>query len=137
MSGAATPPDGSERFTIELPAEPAYVATARMFASTLARHFEVEEELVDDIKLAVSEACTRALGSDGELALAALHVEGRLTFEVAQVDLPAPSPEADTPTPEELAAGLGVELIRALFEDADLVRGTGGGRAIRFSVPSA
>jgi anti-sigma regulatory factor (Ser/Thr protein kinase) len=123
-----------EAFTIELPAEPAYVATARMFAASLARQVGVGEEVLDDLKLAVSEACARALTSaaDGRLRVAATRTEERLMFEVPQ-GAPRLSREATT---EDLAAGLSLELITVLFEDAEIVRDVDGGQVVRFSVPA-
>jgi anti-sigma regulatory factor (Ser/Thr protein kinase) len=128
----------AERFTLELPPDPAFVSTARMFASTLARHFEIAEDSVEDLKLAVSEACTRALAAeevDRTLSVTASRDDGRLIFEISQGELP-PLAEADTPTPshQELAAGLSFELITALFADAELVSGAEGSPVVRFSV---
>lgn len=127
-----------ERFTLELPPDPAFVSTARMFASTLARHFEIAEDAVEDLKLAVSEACTRALAAkevDRPLSVTASRDDGRLIFEISQGELLPPA-ETDTPTPSqhELAAGLSLELITALFDDAELVSGAAGSPVVRFSV---
>ena len=41
--------------------QPANVRTARLLAGTLARRFGADEALVDELKLAVGEACTRAV----------------------------------------------------------------------------
>ena len=129
-----------DRFTLELPHDAGLVATARMFASTLARHFEIDEDVVEDIKLAISEACKRALAAEDQargVSVTAASDDGRLVFEVSQGEL-APVAEEDTPTPsnEQLAAGLSLELIAALFEDAELATDAGGKPVVRFSVPS-
>jgi anti-sigma regulatory factor (Ser/Thr protein kinase) len=128
----------TERFTLELPPDPAFVATARMFASTLARHFEIAEDSVEDLKLAVSEACTRALAAreiDRPLSVTASRDDGRLIFEISQGEIELPA-HVDTPTPshQELAAGLSLELITALFADAALVSDGEGSPVVRFSV---
>lgn len=49
--------------TVELQfgALPAHVRTARLVAAALARRVGVEESLIDDVKLAVGEACSRAV----------------------------------------------------------------------------
>lgn len=127
---------GGERFTLELPRDPAFVATARMFASSLARHFEIGEDTVEDLKLAISEACTRALAAldtDRSLSVSAARDDGRLVFEISQGELPQPADE-DTPATEALAAGLGLELITALFEDAEIATDAEGLPVVRFSV---
>ena len=127
----------AERFSLEIPGDPAFMATARMFASSLARHFEIEEDVVEDLKVAISEACGRALASkasDQPITLRIARDEGRLVFEVSQGDL-RPVAVEDTPTPshEELAAGMSLELITALFEDAELSSDDLGAPVVRFS----
>jgi hypothetical protein len=111
-----------------------------MFASSLARHFEVEEDVVEDLKLAISEACSRALAAangDGRgMSLTVARKDERLVFEVTQGEIP-PATEHDTPTPsqEELAAGMSLELITALFEDAEMTADPEGHPVVRFSIP--
>lgn len=125
----------ADRFTIELSPDPAYLAAARMFTATLARQVGVKEELLDDLKLAVSEACARSLASapEARLHVAATRTEQRLVFEVEQ-GTPA---DRGGPAPDELAAGLSLELITVLFDDAEIARGPGGTAVVRFSVPAS
>jgi anti-sigma regulatory factor (Ser/Thr protein kinase) len=47
---------------------PAHVRTARLVAAVLARRAGVAEELIDEVKLAVGEACARAVGLHQEHA---------------------------------------------------------------------
>lgn len=127
-----------DRFTLQLPPDPAFMATARLFASSLARHFEIDENVVEDLKLAVSEACSRALAAkdtDVPVSLRVAHDDRRLVFEISQGDLRVASAE-DTPTPshEELAAGMSLELVTALFEDAEIANDDAGTPVLRFSV---
>ncbi|MDQ4004678.1 MAG: ATP-binding protein [Actinomycetota bacterium] len=116
-----------ERFTLEVPAEPAYVGTARIFASTVARHFEVSDETVEDLKLAVSEACSRALAGDpaDRLSIRVQRLDGRLQFEIDQGDV-APDTVSESPA-------LSLELVSALFEDAEITA-SDSGAVLRFSV---
>jgi hypothetical protein len=105
-----------------------------MFASSLARHFEMDEEVVEDLMLAVSEACTRALvaaGGEKPLYLTVARNDGRLVFEVAQGDTRNLAGASN----EELAAGLSLELIAALFADAEVVTDADGLPVVRFSIP--
>jgi hypothetical protein len=48
-----------------------------------------------------------------------------------------PDTDDDTPTPSAraLAVGLSLELITALFDDAELATGPSGAPVLRFSVP--
>ena len=50
--------------TVELrfTALPEHVRTARLLAAALARRAGIEEGLIDEVKLAVGEACARAVG---------------------------------------------------------------------------
>ena len=127
--------DARDRFMIELRPDPAYVAPARTFAYELARQAGVPEELLDDIKVAVSEACTRALGSTGlpdGLRVKAERREGRLFFEIPQGET------RGTPgtTTDRLTAALSLELITVLFEDGEATVDADGDPVIRFSVPA-
>ncbi len=127
-----------DHFSIEIPADPVYVATARIFASSLARHFGVEEDTVEDLKLAISEACSRALAADGEgrIEVRAEHGADRITFEIPQGELETPADDQSTPTPSSaaMAAGFSLELVGALFEDAEVADGADGRPVLRFSV---
>ncbi|MGH2661531.1 MAG: ATP-binding protein [Actinomycetota bacterium] len=125
-------PAAAERFALELPADPAYLATARLFASTLARQLEVDEERIEDLKLAISEACAAGIRSGaGPVELSAIHRDWRLSFEVnvrGSRKEPAPSPA------EDMGATLGTGLIEALFEGAEVLDLPDGGQLIRFVV---
>lgn len=49
---------------LTIPAQPEFVSVARMVVSSVvADRFELEDEQLDDLKLAVSEACTASMGS--------------------------------------------------------------------------
>ncbi|GAA3123737.1 hypothetical protein GCM10020001_050520 [Nonomuraea salmonea] len=94
--------------TVELTfsALPAHVRTARLVATAIARRTGVEESLLDEVRLAVGEACSRAVEAHrvhcpGEPIRIELRDDsGR--FEVTVSDL-APSEEIK----QEKAAGPG------------------------------
>jgi serine/threonine-protein kinase RsbW len=46
---------------LRLPASPAHVRTARLVAAAMARRSGVDEALLDEVRLAVGEACARAV----------------------------------------------------------------------------
>ncbi len=56
-------PAASERFHLELPSDPANLATARLFVATTARVLGYDEDAVADLKLAVSEAGSAVIAS--------------------------------------------------------------------------
>lgn len=126
-------------WTLEIPAEAAYVSTARLFAGAMARHFGVPEEAVDDLKLAISEACNGAIrlreAEEGARPiLIEVSPEGTsLTFEIEDAIEAGPSLAGDTTG--DLTRGLSIELIQALFPEAQMLAGQGGGTRLRLSVP--
>ena len=132
MTGTAvTPP---ERFTLELPPDPAYVSAARLFAATVARQVGVAEDLLDDIKMAVGEACARALATAANrpLSVEVERSDGRVVFEVAQGKPSSAIPSHLTSTPTQ---HIGPRLAQGASQDADIVEGRGGTAVVRFSVP--
>src|SRR5260370_42331271 len=59
----ASPPEMAQMATVELSFTPlpAHVRTARLVATAVARRSGVEESLLDEVRLAVGEACSRAV----------------------------------------------------------------------------
>jgi serine/threonine-protein kinase RsbW len=124
---------------LEIPPEAAYISTARLFVAAVARHFAVEEDSVEDLKLAVSEACNAAIRiRQREPEDRWIHIEGtrqgsQLVFDVEDA-LEAESSPIATST-EDIVRGLSLELIRALFPDAKTSPNPGGGTSVRLSLP--
>lgn len=50
-----------EVFRLEVPSDPAYLATLRLFVAAALRTFGTDEEQIADLKLAVSEAASAIL----------------------------------------------------------------------------
>ena len=123
------PTAGEQDFSLQLAPEASLIVTARLFASGLARLADCSEERVEDVKLAVSEACAFAL-SAGEftdsLTVDAHKDANRLTFEVG------PAPDAPSGGHDAAAAALpqGLDLIRLIFDDARVTTGKGGPQSV-------
>jgi anti-sigma regulatory factor (Ser/Thr protein kinase) len=131
---------------LRVPAQPEYLALARMVITGTARIDPLlDDERVDDLRVIVSEACTnamealhdRALLDGGEGADAIIHVECRLSESVVEVlvtdnglgfdpeeldSLPA----ATDPSRLRVERGLGIPLIRALSDEAEFTSGPDG-----------
>lgn len=89
--------------TVELRigALPAHVRTARLIAAAVARRSGVDDGMIDEVKLAVGEACSRAVAlhekhSPDEQVVLEL-TEGTDDFAVAVFDCGPPGSESDIP----------------------------------------
>jgi len=117
---------------LEIPAEPEFVGLVRLFVSSLATtRRELADDRIDDLKLAVSEACTNAIDAHADSAtddrVSVSWAEGDDRLEVAVNDrgpgfdvasIPQHPPVTD---PERLnfERGLGIPLIRSLVDEVD------------------
>jgi serine/threonine-protein kinase RsbW len=136
--------------TVELSftALPVHVRTARLVATAVARRSGVDESLRDEVRLAVGEACSRAVEGHQlycpaePVRLALTDLAGR--FEVEVTDTCAP--EARWPASLGgaaanggglgIAPGLGIAVIEGLADDVEISE-TSAGASIRMSWPSA
>lgn len=136
-----TPPNTS-LFSIEFPPDANNVSTARIFSAAVARHFGADPADVDDLKIALTEACGSAIshsrGTGAEpIRVSAIPASGMLTFEVnghrrAELMDRSASGDGEMDTEQQMLA-LSAELISALFPDAEFVD-TPQGTFFRLSV---
>ncbi|MFF2078069.1 ATP-binding protein [Kitasatospora sp. NPDC058162] len=129
--------------TVELrfSALPEHVRTARLVAAAVARRAGVDESVLDEVRLAVGEACSRAVGLHqrggigGTVRVALTDQEKRFLIEVEDEAGPATVPasgDAEGGDPDEDTLGLAV--ITGLVEDLEVTNGADGG-VIRMSWP--
>ncbi|MFJ1704424.1 ATP-binding protein [Kitasatospora sp. NPDC088346] len=129
--------------TVELrfSALPEHVRTARLVAAAVARRVGVDESVLDEVRLAVGEACSRAVGlqqrggTDGTVRVALTELEKRFLIEVED----EAGPIGSTSDGEQAEAGeddLGLAVITGLVEDVEVGNGAEGG-LIRMSWPIA
>ena len=109
-----------------------HVRTARLVAATLARRSGLEEEALDEVRLAVGETCARAVAIHRSLGLddpiVVVFDDGPVAFSVQVED----RGQADTPEPEP---GLGLAVVTGLVDDVVVERGPSGNR-VRMVWPS-
>lgn len=135
-----------ESFVLEFPPEAHYVSTARLFAAGIARTYGTDEELVEDLKVAVSEACTSAIKarrdgmSERPVRLSVRRDAGLLSFEAEDTGIqpagegPEPVIASSGSSSEDIVRRLSLETIRALFPATEIVPNPQGGGNIRFSL---
>ncbi|MET7360521.1 ATP-binding protein [Streptomyces sp. NPDC005562] len=137
--------------TVELrfSALPEHVRTARLVAAAVARRAGVDEAVLDEVRLAVGEACTRAVGlhqSSGVTApvrVALIEDEKQFSIEVGD-EAPRAAP-GDRAPGSGLGAGddleaegedeMGLAVISGLVDDVEVTAGESGG-LIRMSWPT-
>ncbi|MER7762597.1 ATP-binding protein [Streptomyces sp. NPDC097619] len=132
--------------TVELrfSAQPEHVRTARLVAAAVARRAGVEEALLDEVRLAVGEACSRAVGlhlAHGVTApvrVALTEDEKLFSIEVGDEVLVVPPASPAGSAAEVEAEGedeMGLAVIRGLVDDVEVGSDASGG-VIRMSWPT-
>lgn len=134
-------------FSLEVEPDAENVRTARLFAASIARHFGVDVERVEDLKVAVSEAVTnsvkahRSAGIADPIRVAATVRDEGLQFSVIDAgsgfDLDAvPTDSTSTPPSGLYRGSLGLTLIKTLFPDVEISRNSGDGMTVSFVIES-
>lgn len=132
--------------TVELrfSAQPEHVRTARLVAAAVARRAGVDEAVLDEVRLAVGEACSRAVGLHRSYAITApvrvVLTEEEKTFSIEVGDeVPAPgaggSGEQSAATESDGEDEMGLAVISGLVDDVEVTSGEDGG-VIRMSWPA-
>lgn len=123
-------PSTDATVTLRLPPNPAHVRTARLIAAAVARRSGVGEELLDEVRLAVGEACARAVRQHERHGMSAAvtveFTEGD-RFRVAVVDQVEALPESNgyaaalvpgqAPWTDPSGDALGLALLGAVVQD--------------------
>ena len=146
--GAATEQAAVERL---LSYRPRYAKVAKLagmsaaFAAAVARHFRCDEERVQDIKVAISEACSnavkahRTLGVAEPISLVVKPVGDILWYEISdQGGGFDQQRKGGSPIEggELFEGGIGLMLIRSLFPETEILGNPRGGTTLRFGVPT-
>jgi anti-sigma regulatory factor (Ser/Thr protein kinase) len=116
--------NGDETLELQIPPEAEYVGTARLFLAAAGRHFELSEEAVADVKVAVSEVCADAIEAPGRAEPLKIVVRPRPMDLEVEVSPSEPGIEPDEPVeppppePPSFEHTLREPLVHALFPDA-------------------
>ena len=138
--------------TVELrfTALPEHVRTARLVAAAVARRAGVDEAVLDEVRLAVGEACSRAVGLhqgadlSSPVRVALVEDEKKFSIEVGDAAAVAHTKaepdgdrnEADSNGSVEAEGDMGLAVIRGLVDDVEVLSDDQGG-LIRMSWPTA
>ncbi|MFH1453702.1 MAG: ATP-binding protein [Armatimonadota bacterium] len=117
---------------LNIPCREAYAAVARMQAESLARRLRFDEEKVQDIKLAVGEACANAIehGSSRNGVDVHYHITpSNLIVEVKDYGRGFTPPEEGIDLPLDLFSerGRGLYIMKALMDKVDVKSQVGEG----------
>ena len=130
--------DSEERGIVELsiPARAEYIALCRLALTGIARVRPLEEEVLSDLKLAITEACSNSIrhaydgGDPGVVAVRYELTDDRISVEVA--DQGVGFEPGAAPVEGELdEGGLGIAIIRAVVDEL-AIDSNGNGSRIRF-----
>jgi len=115
---------------LRIPRRPEYLRVVRLLVSGYVSRFPAPVDMVEDIKVAVSEACNCSMRdadpvcAEGRLDISCSIEDDRLCFEIRDENaMSAPDSSSDE-------ASLGLLLIRTLMEDVEVRTEKGGGVVI-------
>ncbi len=104
---------------LRIPAKPEWVAVARLAVAAIANRLPFTVEEIEDLKLAIAEACTNAIQQGAtdtiEISCEASPAALRVVVRAAGAAQPAESNRRGVASGE----GLGVFLIQALMDEVD------------------
>jgi serine/threonine-protein kinase RsbW len=140
--------------TVELrfSALPAHVRTARLVAAAVARRSGVDEAVLDEVRLAVGEACSRAVHLHRrhcpERPVLVTLVDDIDAFRVAVTDEAPPDLDggdgfgaltdvADLVDAEAVPPSVGLAVIAGLVDDLAIEPGIDSGVVVRMTWPTA
>jgi serine/threonine-protein kinase RsbW len=127
---------------LEIPAGSAYVAVVRLALASLARAAGFDEEIVEELKIALSEACTNAVlaheeaSSPEPVSVRWLEESDRLIVEVSDRGIGEPDSESDAFDSQGFSSRMVMSrvLLAALVDGCEFLPRPQGGTVTRFEV---
>jgi serine/threonine-protein kinase RsbW len=125
---------------LSFPAKPDYLLLARLALSGLARDVSMSEDVLADLKLAVTEACGNAVrhaypGGAGDVTVS--YMVSNAALEMIVEDQGTGLGERaihDEPVSAPVESGMGISIMRAIVDDLDIHAGADGrGTVVRMS----
>ncbi len=112
---------------LEVPSAPEYVSIVRQAVEGIARRMDFDELQIDDLKLAVGEACTNAVkhGCSNDdfrhIAIRCMVMNDGLSVEVRNDIADCKRPRVPAHPDITRECGYGLYLIRKLMDEVDIV----------------
>lgn len=121
----------ADQVELILPCRPEYVGVARLAVLGIASRMPFSYDEVEDVRLAVGEACTHAVERAGETP-ATIHITSRISPSQLVIDVEDSVPEgraAATDTEDGYdVEGLGALLMEILVDEVQIITGPTGTR---------
>ncbi len=127
-----------DEIKLSIPNKPEYVSVARLTVSAIANRMGFDIEKIEDIKVALAEACTNAI-THGMNDYDNFHVsfmidENKLTVSVCDSGKGCAVKEIQSPDLNHLnqdkEGGLGIFIIRSLMDNVEITSDIGNGTTI-------
>lgn len=133
----------NDSFKLMVPGKPEYVGAVRLAVSSLANNAGFDIEAIEDIKVAVSEACTNIVRHGNVELKEGEHIEYEVTCEIGEDKLSISVEDSgagydtndyrEPDLPVEEAGGLGIFIIRALMDEVEVKSEIGIGTHIKMT----
>lgn len=127
----------NDSVNISLPSKPEYVSVARLTASVIASQMGFDVEAIEDIKLAVGEACNNAVmhsGTDSTYEMKLKNMKDNLVIEVIDFGNGFELKEYQAPDLDALQEnGLGLFIIQSLMDHVVVNANKGNGTTVVMS----
>lgn len=125
-----------ETIKMEITANPAYVSIIRLTTSGIANKVGFCMDDIEDLKVAVSEACTNAIkhSSDDRFTITYTMIENGLTIEIIDNGNGYDTSSINEPDIENLKeSGMGLFIIEALMDEVSIESQEGKGTSIKMT----
>ncbi len=128
-----------ERIQVSIPHRAEYISLVRLAVSSVANRMGFDVESIEDIKVAVSEACANAILHDGcpageNFVLTCQLRERNLDIFVSDYGRGYEISKIRDPEPDHLnEGGLGIFIIKSLMDEVKIESGKGQGTSIRMT----
>jgi serine/threonine-protein kinase RsbW len=128
----------AQAIRLTIPAKAEFITLGRLALTGLARLRPFPQEVLGDLKLALTEACTNSVrhayaAGDGTVEILYELYSDRLVVEVVDAGGGFDPPSDAVSDGDDLTeGGLGIAIIQALADDFEIAPRAGGGSRLRF-----